>query len=159
MEDKCAGEGRFRLPSLSDTKSKPRRDARAYAAHPRSTAKDIFRWVSLVDIDVRHHLYRVGYHKGCDWSFHRPESGCLFASDWSLKVCYNRSLANKQPASGPACRGLLNLRCGYPVLTFLSISGLTQPLRKKDSDLTSLQKLLRMNEDWLLTYYPQLCPC
>ena len=25
-----------------------------------------------------------------------PESGCLFASDRSLKVCYDRSLGNKQ---------------------------------------------------------------
>ena len=31
---------------------------------------------------------------------HSPEASCLFANDRSLKVCYDRSLANKQLASG-----------------------------------------------------------
>ena len=30
----------------------------------------------------------------------QPESACLFASDRSLKVCYDRLLANKQPDFG-----------------------------------------------------------
>ena len=53
-------------------------------------------------------LASIGQREGGEKT--QPEASFAFASDWSLKVCYDRSLANAKLASGnrfPSCLGSL----------------------------------------------------